>query len=94
MNPHYHPYGAAELTSPPHPPSPDNNNYHGHPGPGGPPPNHSRMMATNGHGIGPLGRHTFHILQNYVAVYKLSPAVGLHHFSINHFACWQLSTVS
>lgn len=62
MNPHYHPYGAAELTSPPHPPSPDNNNYHGHPGAGGPPPNHSRMMATNGHGIGPLGKSSFLLL--------------------------------
>jgi hypothetical protein len=51
MNPHYHPYGAPELTSP-HPPSPDNNNYHGHPGPGGP---QLRMHQSNGHGIGPLG---------------------------------------
>jgi hypothetical protein len=52
MNPHYHPYGAPELTSP-HPPSPDNNNYHGHPGPGGP---QLRMHQSNGHGIGPLGK--------------------------------------
>jgi hypothetical protein len=51
MNPHYHPYGAPELTSP-HPPSPDNNNYHGHAGPGGP---QLRMHQSNGHGIGPLG---------------------------------------
>ncbi|XP_072396723.1 LIM domain only protein 3 [Diabrotica undecimpunctata] len=52
MNPHYHPYGGPELTSP-HPPSPDNSNYHGHPGPGGPP--HARMHATNGHPIGTIG---------------------------------------
>lgn len=53
MNPHYHPYGGPELTSP-HPPSPDNNNYHGHGGPGGGPP-HNRMHPINGHAIGPLG---------------------------------------
>lgn len=52
MNPHYHPYGGPELTSP-HPPSPDNNNYHGHPGPGGPP---LRMHQSNGHAIDPLGK--------------------------------------
>ena len=51
MNPHYHSYGGPELTSP-HPPSPDNNNYHAHPGPGGP---QLRMHQSNGHGIGPLG---------------------------------------
>ncbi|XP_065163749.1 LIM domain transcription factor LMO4-B [Atheta coriaria] len=50
MNPHYHPYGGSELTSP-HPPSPDNNNYHsGHPGSGPP-----HMHPTNGHTMGPLG---------------------------------------
>nr|XP_023012774.1 uncharacterized histidine-rich protein DDB_G0274557-like [Leptinotarsa decemlineata] len=48
---HYHPYGGPELTSP-HPPSPDNNNYHGHPGA---PPPHARMHPTNGHPIGTLG---------------------------------------
>ncbi|KAJ8917441.1 hypothetical protein NQ315_005488 [Exocentrus adspersus] len=52
MNPHYHPYGGPELTSP-HPPSPDNGAYHGHPGPGGP---HGRMHPTNGHAIGTLGK--------------------------------------
>lgn len=36
MNPHYHPYGQSELTSP-HPPSPDNGNY----------PHH--MHPSNGH---------------------------------------------
>ncbi|XP_018566068.1 LIM domain only protein 3 isoform X2 [Anoplophora glabripennis] len=56
MNPHYHPYGGPELTSP-HPPSPDNNNYHGHPGPGGP---HNRMHPTNGHAIGTLVLHAHH----------------------------------
>lgn len=53
MNPHYHPYGGPELTSP-HPPSPDNSNYAGHPGPGGP-HGHPHMHPSNGHGIGPLG---------------------------------------
>ncbi|XP_060518482.1 LIM domain only protein 3 [Cylas formicarius] len=53
MNPHYHPYGGpAELTSP-HPPSPDNNNYHGHTG--GPPGPISRMHPANGHAIGSIG---------------------------------------
>lgn len=53
MNPHYHPYGGPELTSP-HPPSPDNNNYSGHPGPGGP-HGHPHMHPSNGHSIGSLG---------------------------------------
>lgn len=54
MNPHYHPYGGPELTSP-HPPSPDNNNYPGHSGPGGP-HGHPHMHPSNGHGIGSLGK--------------------------------------
>lgn len=47
MNPHYHPYGAAELSSP-HPPSPDNNNYH----PSGGPPHPHSMHSSNGHLVG------------------------------------------
>ncbi|XP_017783625.1 PREDICTED: LIM domain transcription factor LMO4-B isoform X1 [Nicrophorus vespilloides] len=55
MNPHYHPYGGPELTSP-HPPSPDNNNYHsGHP-PSGPP----HMHPTNGHTMGPISHQGPH----------------------------------
>ncbi|ERL91507.1 hypothetical protein D910_08837 [Dendroctonus ponderosae] len=55
MNPHYHPYGGpGELTSP-HPPSPGNNSYHGHPG--GPPGPHSGMHSANGHAIGSIGKN-------------------------------------
>ncbi|XP_030767869.1 LIM domain only protein 3 isoform X1 [Sitophilus oryzae] len=54
MNPHYHPYGGpGELTSP-HPPSPDNNNYHGHTG-GPPGPHRGAMHPANGHTIGSIG---------------------------------------
>ncbi|KAL1491651.1 hypothetical protein ABEB36_012215 [Hypothenemus hampei] len=53
MNPHYHPYGTpGELTSP-LPPSPDNNNYHGHGG--GPPGPHGPIHPANGHAIGSIG---------------------------------------
>ncbi|XP_044751824.1 LIM domain transcription factor LMO4-B [Coccinella septempunctata] len=59
MNPHYHSYGGTELTSPPHPPSPDNNNFHGHPGQGGG-QHHNRMHPSNGHAINTLGVNPHH----------------------------------
>lgn len=68
MNPHYHSYGGTELTSPPHPPSPDNNNYHGHPGQGG--PHHNRMHPSNGHAINTLGELLNTIIQILRPVYR------------------------
>ncbi|KAK9879457.1 hypothetical protein WA026_006528 [Henosepilachna vigintioctopunctata] len=58
MNPHYHSYGGTELTSPPHPPSPDN--YHGHPVQPGGGPHHNRMHPSNGHAINTLGVNPHH----------------------------------
>lgn len=46
MNPHYHPYGQSELTSP-HPPSPDNGNFHH--GLGGPHPANGHVMHHHHH---------------------------------------------
>lgn len=51
MNPHYHPYGTPGDMSSPHPPSPDNNNFHTHPGG----PGSHGGMHPNGHTIGSIG---------------------------------------
>ncbi|XP_048524607.1 LIM domain only protein 3-like [Dendroctonus ponderosae] len=81
MNPHYHPYGGpGELTSP-HPPSPGNNSYHGHPG--GPPGPHSGMHSANGHAIGSIGlqngpAHNHHQHPAFTNSGALTPE-SLHH---------------